>query len=172
MPAVVAAAAPLTHVVAVGVELLDAVVGRVGDVDVAGAVNCDAVRQIELTVAAAVRAGLARFGRQADLKARDAANLHVAAPHEDKVAAGVELLDAIGEGVGDVDVAGAVHANAEGAVELPLAHAVAAPLVGKRHHARVEREREARAAGRVGRLDDGQRRRRGHAVVDTVGAGR
>ena len=75
-------AAPLGHELAVLVELLDAVVPGVGNVDVAVLVHRHAPRLVELAVALTLRAE----GHQ-------------------ELAAGVELLDAMVERVGDIDVA-------------------------------------------------------------------
>ncbi len=64
--------APLGEIVAAGIELLDAVIAGIRDIDVALAVHRHAIGPVELAVASAV-----------------------AAPLGEIVAVGVELLDAV-----------------------------------------------------------------------------
>ena len=119
--------------VAGGVELLDAIVGGVGDVDVARAVDGHAVGVLELAVGRAV-----------------------AAPGGEVVAGGVELLDALVGGVGDVDVARAVGGHAVGVLELAVGRAGAAPFGGESGRAGEEQEGKAGAAGGGGMFGDGE----------------
>src|SRR5881396_2445654 len=86
------------------VELLDAIVVRVRDVDVPAPVGRHAVGEVELAVA---RAG--------------------APPRGEDVAVRVELLDAGVERIRDVDVPAPVGRHAGGVVELPVARAEASP---------------------------------------------
>src|SRR5690606_5881735 len=78
----VAETAPLAQEDAAGVELLDAVVLRVGHVDVAVVVNCQRRRSVELAGAAACRA-----------------------PYAEVLPGGREAPDAVADAVGQVDVA-------------------------------------------------------------------
>ena len=91
---------------AVGAELLDAVVAPVGHVDIAQLIDGDAPRHVKLALAAAVAAPLAQ-----------------------EAALAGELLDAVVERIDDVEIALGVEVHAGRAVELPGAAALLAPAV-------------------------------------------
>src|SRR5438552_8099670 len=95
-------------------ELLDAVVARVGDVDVPAPVGRHTGGRAELSVARAS-----------------------APPRGEEGAGVVELLDASVAQVGDVDVRALVGRDAVGAVELPVTRAETPPR-GEEGAARVE----------------------------------
>src|SRR4029453_14010272 len=95
-------------------ELLDAVVARIGDVDVPAPVGRHASGKVELSVARAA-----------------------APPRGEEGTARIELLDAVVARIGDVDVPAPVGRHASGEAELSVARAETPPR-GEEGTARVE----------------------------------
>ena len=104
-------APPLADEFAFGIELLDAVVVGVGNVEVADRGDGDAARVVELAIARARRAELA-----------------------DEFARRVELLDAVVAGVGHPDVARGIGGHVGGGREVAGARAGAAEGVEINRH--------------------------------------
>src|SRR5207248_2962005 len=110
-----------------GGELIDALVGPVADVDMAGAIDGDAERGVELSSAAALDGGMAGAG--ADLQAVGAV-LDPPTPGPDKCAARREFSDAVVVVIGDVDVTGGIDGDGVWSAELSCAAAGDACLAG------------------------------------------
>ena len=107
-------AAPGERFAPVECEALDAVVARVGDVDVFPADRDAAAGRLRRVLGGA-EVKPADFGAPMP-------------PREQEVAVGVELLDAIVAGVDHVDVAGAIDREASDRPELAVPAAIGAPL--------------------------------------------
>jgi hypothetical protein len=114
----------------VRVELLDAVVAVVGDVDVIRRVDPDAVRTGELAAEPARGSGLAVRGHGADLEAGSATLIYVLPPDGDEMSVGAELRDPVV--ARQVDVALRVGRDAERDAERAADARVRALVAGSR----------------------------------------
>ena len=90
---------------AVRIELLHAMVGHVGDKDVAMAVDCDAEPFLQLAIATTFRPFQASSRPGARLQFRSP-RAHTPAPGFHELAPRRKLIDPLVEAIGDVEVAG------------------------------------------------------------------
>src|SRR5207245_253163 len=115
LPVAAAHAAPLGEEGARVRELLDAVVGEIGDEDIAVAIDVDATGAVELPVAAARDAPLGEEGSV------------IRELLDDSAGQGLKAATAVAP-VGDVDVAAPIHGDDNGGGELPVPSPTAPPL--------------------------------------------